>query len=78
MYLLRPQPEETRCRFDQSPQQAREPHVEARMSPQQFGGENLLVSSKTDRIYKKTPTGNIWIGNAGAGRFAKVAKHEEE
>lgn len=44
----------------------------------EFGGENLLVSSKTDRIYKKTPTGNIWIGNAGAGRFAKVAKHEEE
>jgi hypothetical protein len=44
----------------------------------EFGGENLLVSSKTDRIYKKTPTGNIWIGNAGAGRFAKVPKHDEE
>lgn len=43
----------------------------------EFGGENLLVSSKTDRIYKKTPTGNIWIGNAGAGRFAKVPKHDE-
>lgn len=39
-----------------------------------FDGEELVISVGSGKIYRASPAGDIWIGNAGVGKFAKVAK----
>jgi hypothetical protein len=42
----------------------------------QFEGETLMLGVKTGKIFRPTSSGDIWVGNAGIGRFASVNKPE--
>lgn len=39
-------------------------------------GETLSIGVKTGKIYRPTPAGDIWVGNAGVGRFSAVKRPE--
>lgn len=42
------------------------------MDPITVEGESLMIGIKTGKIYRPTPAGDVWVGNAGVGRFAAV------
>lgn len=42
----------------------------------EFEGETLMVGVKTGKVFRPSSSGDIWVGNAGIGRFASIAKPE--
>lgn len=40
----------------------------------QFEGETLMIGVKTGKIFRPSSSGDIWVGNAGVGRFSDVKK----
>ena len=40
----------------------------------EFEGETLMIGVKTGKIFRPSSSGDIWVGNAGIGRFAEVKK----
>ena len=34
--------------------------------------EKLVIGVKTGKLYRPTPAGDVWVGNAGIGRFSAV------
>jgi hypothetical protein len=37
-------------------------------------GESLSIGVKSGKIFRSTPAGDIWVGNAGVGRFSAVKR----
>jgi hypothetical protein len=52
----------------------REEDEEEELEEVEFEGETLMVGSKTGKIFRPTSSGDIWVGNAGVGRFESIAK----
>lgn len=42
----------------------------------EFEGETLMVGMKTGKVFRPSASGDIWVGNAGVGRFVSIAKPE--
>lgn len=39
-----------------------------------FEGETLMIGTKTGKIFRPSGSGDIWVGNAGVGRFTDIQK----
>lgn len=42
----------------------------------EFEGETLMIGVKTGKLFRPSASGDIWVGNAGIGRFASISKPE--
>ena len=42
----------------------------------EFEGETLMIGVKTGKLFRPSSSGDIWVGNAGIGRFASIKKPE--
>ena len=48
--------------------------VEEDLDEVEHEGETLSIGVTTGKIFRSTPAGDIWIGNAGVGRFSAVKR----
>jgi len=53
-----------------------EEEVDEDLEDLEHDGETLSIGVTTGKIFRSTPAGDIWIGNAGVGRFSAVKRPE--
>jgi len=53
-----------------------EEEVEEDLEEFEHEGETLSIGVTTGKIFRSTPAGDIWVGNAGVGRFSAVKRPE--
>lgn len=53
-----------------------EEEVEEDLEEFEHEGETLSIGVTTGKIFRSTPAGDIWVGNAGIGRFSAVKRPE--